>query len=406
MTLQHQKDRQVVRRLAEQVAELAASDEYETRRRRWRDVNGLRKPDRAPVWCRPAGAWKEILPDDAIESQDPLCRDVERTLRQHLFKDEVGDDHIVDPWWEVPAVFDCDTEHTWGLPTQRLVASTSLGGWRYDPPVKRVEDYERLTIPTFTYNPQKTQEALSRMDDLLGEILPVRLACGPPLGAHLSVYLDQLRGMSGMLEDLAFHPKVVHRVMALMLEGVLRSLRAAEETGLLTPNNHQPMTCSDPIGSSQDGKTRLCDLWASSNSQEFQEVSPAMWEEFLLNYQIPIFQQFGLVQYGCCEDLSRKIRGLLRIPNLRVFVCSYWTDLDRVVEACGTQYTIMWRQLSAHVTVSYSADQVRGHLREGMRKLKGHYYQIVLREIETLGGDPKRLHAWARTAREVAEEMA
>ena len=32
--------------------ELAESDEYETRRRRWRDVLGLRKPDRAPVWMR------------------------------------------------------------------------------------------------------------------------------------------------------------------------------------------------------------------------------------------------------------------------------------------------------------------------------------------------------------------
>ena len=133
MTIQEQQDREIVRNLAQRVAELAASDEYEVRRKRWRDVNGLRKPDRAPVWCRPAGAWKEILPEDALQCQDPLCRGVERTLRQHLFKDEVGDDHIVEPWWGVGAVFDRDIPYTWGMRTGKLVASTSLGGWRYEP---------------------------------------------------------------------------------------------------------------------------------------------------------------------------------------------------------------------------------------------------------------------------------
>jgi hypothetical protein len=31
-----------------------------------------------------------------------------------------------------------------------------------------------------------------------------------------------------------------------------------------------------------------------SNSQEFDQVSPAMWQEFCLNYQMPIIRQFGL----------------------------------------------------------------------------------------------------------------
>ncbi|MBM3500846.1 MAG: hypothetical protein FJX74_19480, partial [Armatimonadetes bacterium] len=55
-------DVRIVRDLARQVMELAVSEEYEARRRRWRDVNERRKPDRAPVWCRPAAVWSEILP--------------------------------------------------------------------------------------------------------------------------------------------------------------------------------------------------------------------------------------------------------------------------------------------------------------------------------------------------------
>jgi hypothetical protein len=403
VTRQHQHDRSLVRDLAQQVAELAASPEMEARRQRWRDVNALRQPDRAPVWCRPAGVWKELLPPDALECEDALCRSVEYHLRQELIKDWIGDDHLIEPWWPVGAAFDRDTEHLWGLPVQQLVDSTDLGGWRYDPPLKTEEDFERVQIPTFTYNDEKTQRALSQMDDLLGDILPVRLVCGPPLGAHASVYADQLRGLSAMMLDMKLTPHLVHRLMAKFCEGALRGLRTVEETGLLTPNNYGGMFCSDPINDAPaEGPVRLHHLWAAANSQEFDEVSPAMWEEFCLHYQLPILQQFGLSQYGCCEDLTTKTAGVLRIPNLRVFVCSAWTDLDQVIEACGDTHCIMWRQSAAEVTLPDGLTHVREHLREGVSKLRGCAYQVVLREIETLPHGVERLREWARVGIEVA----
>lgn len=401
------RDRALVQELARRAVELASSDEYEARRRRWRDVNERRKPDRAPVWCRPAGVWKELLPQESLECTDPVCRGAEYALRQHLYKDWVGDDHIFEPWWPVGAAWDCSTTHPWGVHTGHLVGSTDLGGFRYDPPIKTEADYDRITIPTFTYNQQKTEEALSQMHDLLGDVMPIRLACGPPLGPHHSTYLEQLRGMGPMLNDLAFRPELIHRAMAKISEGILRCLRAAEGSGLLTTNHHEPMFCSDPVGGvPEDGKVGLHDLWVAANSQEFQEVSPAMQEEFLLNYQIPVFQQYGAVQYGCCEDLSRKIDVVLRIPNLRIFVCSAWTDLDKVIEACGTRYTIMWRQSAAAVVFPDDLEPIRKHLERGMRKLQGHHYQVVLRELETLQGHPNRLREWARTAIETAEKYA
>ncbi|PIU89780.1 MAG: hypothetical protein COS65_27465, partial [Armatimonadetes bacterium CG06_land_8_20_14_3_00_66_21] len=61
------KDVSIVSDLARQVIELASSDEYERRRQRWRDVNERRTPDRAPVWCRIALAWREVLPQDSLQ---------------------------------------------------------------------------------------------------------------------------------------------------------------------------------------------------------------------------------------------------------------------------------------------------------------------------------------------------
>jgi len=404
-TLPQQRDH--VRELARRIAELAASDEYEVRRRRWRDVNGLRKPDRAPVWLRPAACWSELLPDSGLVCEDPYLRGMERSLRMDLIKDEIGDDHLVEGWWPVSAAFDCDSQYTWGLPTQQLVGSTNLGGWRYEPPIKTPEDFAKVTIPTFTVNHERTQEAAARADEVLGDILPIRVTCGPHVGSILNCLVDQLRGLNDMMLDLYVQPHLIHRLMAKLLEGCLRDLRAIEDSGLLSTNNTGGMHCSDPInGDPPPGQVRLHNLWCDANSQEFDEVSPRQWEEFLLNYQMPIFQQFGLVHYGCCEDLTTKIQGVLSIPNLRIFVCSAWTNLDKVIAACGQKYCIMWRQSAAEVTLPDSLDKVEQHLDDGLRKLQGHYYQVVLRELQTLGGHPQRLHEWAKLAIAKAEQWA
>jgi hypothetical protein len=400
------RDLQVVRDLARRAVETASSEVYEARRRRWRDVNERRKPDRAPVWCRPAGVWEELLPPESLECADPLCRQMEYAFRQHAYKDWVGDDHIFEPWWGVNAVWRPNTEHVWGLPTGRQVESTDKGGFRYEHAVETPEDYERVLVPAFSYHRQATERNLGLAADLLGDAMPVRLVCQPPLGPWQGTYLEQLRGMEPMLNDLAFQPWVVHRVMAKLTEGVLAALRVAGATGLLTTNHHLPMLCSDPLNPGGDGRVRLHNLWAEANSQEFQVVSPRMTEEFLLSYQIPVLQQYGAVQYGCCEDLTHKIEAVLRIPNLRIFVSSYWTDLDKVIEACGTTYTIMWRQHAASVVFAHDTAPIRAHLDQGLRKLQGHHYQVVLRELQTLAGHPTRLQEWAQIGIELAEQYA
>ena len=401
------KDVALVRELAARVMKLATSDEYEARRQRWRDVNERRRPDRAPVWCRPAGVWSEIIPDDTLECTDPFCRGVELTLRRDLYKDWVGDDHIIAPWWPVGAAWQCDHEHTWGVPTHVSTGSTDLGGFRYHHPIETPEDYERIRIPTYTHDREATERAASRMNDLLGEAMPVRITGSPPLGPQLGTYLEQLRGMGPMMEDMAFRPELVHRAMSKLTEAVFRAQRAAEDAGILTTNHHEPMFCSDALGDPPpDGPVQLHNLWVAANSQEFDQVSPPMQQEFLLSYQQVLFQQFGAVQYGCCENLTTKTGIVLRIPNLRIFVCSFWTDLDTVIEACGKDYTIMWRQSSAQVTMPDDLEEHRQHLEAGLKRLQGHPYQVVLREVETLFGRPERLRDWAKLAIGIAEKYA
>jgi len=195
--------------------------------------------------------------------------------------------------------------------------------------------------------------------------------------------------------------------MAHLRDGVLQAMQQVEATGLLTPNSDGEMTCSDPVGPEpRDGKLTAANLWMMANSQEFDQVSPAAWEEFLLAYQMPILERFGLTGYGCCENLTRKIRGVLRIPNLRIFVCSAWTDLDAVIDACGGDYVIMWRQKASDVVFPDDVAAIERDLDEGTRRLQGCRYQIVLRELQSLFGHRDRLHDWTRLAIEAATKHA
>ncbi len=403
------QEREYVRELARKVAELASTPENEKIKKRWRDVNALRKPDRAPVWCCPVGCWAELLPDDSLQCSDTYLRGIERELRQILIKHDIGDDTPVQNFWPIPAVFDVDPPNIWGVEIKRNKPDIDGGAWAYDPPLKTEEDFDRLKIPTYTFSAAKTEEALARAHETIGDVLPVKLTCGPNVNPTLETQAAELRGLGQLLLDMAEKPHLVHRLMTHVRDATLAVMSQIEATGLLTFNGIGPMYESDPIGNiPQNGRLTYSNLWGHANNQEFDRISPRMWEEFALNYQMPVLTRFGLVSYGCCDDLTDKIDGVLTIPNLRIFVCSAWTDLDKVIDKCGTRYTIMWRQKASDVVFAKDCelDRIRQHLENGMSKLHGCYYQVVLRELQTLAGHYDRLHVWTRMAIEIAEKHA
>lgn len=398
------KDVDRVRSLAGKVAVIASEPRMLAIKKRWADVNALRKPDRAPVWCRPVGCWKEIIKDDMLQCEDPWLRRLEYRFLQTLHKRDIDDDEPVESHIAVGAVFTCEPKNTWGVDIGRHRSGQEGGAWGYDPPLKTDSDFDRLRMPAFTYCEEDTHAQKARLEDLLGDILPVRLTAGPLLHATLGMMAAELRGLEPMMMDMIAEPELMHRLMAYLRDCNLAALDQVERTGLITPNNNGPMTFSDPIGEAAADGTLTCrNLWCMANSQEFDQVSPAMWEEFCLNYQKPIFERFGLVGYGCCENLTRKLDGVLSIPNLRILVCSAWTDLATVLQKAGHDYCIMWRQKASDVVFTDSPAQIKNDLMNGVRQLQGRSYQIVLRELETLAGHPDRLHEWTRYAKEAAE---
>jgi hypothetical protein len=412
MDTTEEKECNIVRDLAIRVAELAHSEENAYRQKLWLDVNSLRKPERPPVICHPGGgAWEELLPRNTITCKDPYMANLEYQFRQILYKWELGDDTVVFPWMSVPSVMRLEGQYFWGLPIGHVSVKyedVSVTAWRYDPPIKEESDIERIIPPRYHYDHAATQENLKRMNDLLGDILPVKQTCSlPGPGAWLHGWATELRGVQQLLVDLMDRPEWVHRLMRTLMEGFMGVMDQFEDMGVLTLNNDGIMACDDLPQNDFDGKTvRICDLWGRGESQEFHGVSPVQHEEFLLQYQKPILERFGITYYGCCEDLTNKISLILSIPNLRKFVCSPWTDIGKLAEAVEDRYVIEWRQKATDVVYASDLTDVRKRLERGLRLASGCGIQIVLQELETTNHNRHRLSDWCALAKEVGASVS
>jgi hypothetical protein len=327
---------------------------------------------------------------------------MEYEFKQILIKKEINDDSPLTSYYPVQAQYDVIPDNRWGLDIGKFTSHEKGGAWGYNPPIKVHEDLLKLVRPRFIFNQARTEHLFEDTQQVIGDILPVKMMLDPGYdNATLGTTAADLRGLEQMMLDMICEPSLMHKLMAYLRDVKQEELNIWEQNPLLSPNTTGPMLCSDSIGSVGD-KISLKNCWCAGNSQEFDQVSPAMWEEFCLDYQRPIFERFGYVCYGCCENLTHKIDGVLSIPNLRIFVCSAWTDIDVVLNKINKNYCIMWRQKASDVVCTDDLKTLRNQMEEGLRKLQGQYYQIVLRELQTLAGNLDRLHVWTAMAKELA----
>ena len=401
------EERNYVRELARQAMAIASASEMALKRQRWSDAYMLRAPDRVPIWCRPTGCRSELLPEEDLRCTDPLCRPAENQLRWTLICHDLDDDAIVNPYWSVPAAAECEAPPVWGVETKRIPPTAERGSWAFDPAIKDEGDLDKLVMPSWRHNASKTQQRLEQAEELLGDIMPVRVTGRSPLGVGLGAMASQLIGLEGLLLNVAMKPQMVHRLMAVLRDGVMKAMDQVEAMGILTENNDEQIHVSESLKTSpSDVPARFSDLWIWTESQAFGEISPDMWREFLLDYQMPILERYRYVSYGCCENLTRKIDGVLSIPNLRIFVNSPWTDLAVAAEKCRDRACIAWRQKATDVIFADDLTDVRKRLEDGLRITQGLSRVIVLQEVMTTNGNPSRLREWTAMAKRASEELS
>jgi len=224
--------------------------------------------------------------------------------------------------------------------------------------------------------------------------------------------MAQLRGLEQIMWDMMDRPEWLHSLLAFMRDGILRTHNEAEAAGDWSRLGHYnqaiPYSQELPDPSNTGGPVKRRQLWCFLASQEYAGIGPARFDEFMLQYQLPIMQHFGLSAYGCCEDLSEKIDVLRQIPNLRRLAVSPMANVRRCAEQIRDDYVLSYRPSpSDMVGYSWNEQRVRRILRDDLAVCKEYkcHVDITLKDVETIQGEPFRLVRWVQIAREIIDEL-
>jgi len=106
---------------------------------------------------------------------------------------------------------------------------------------------------------------------------------------------------------------------------------------------------------------------------------------------MPIIEKFGLVSYGCCENLSHFLPALRQVPNLRRLGITFAADLHRCAGQIQRDYVVRWNPNPAMICCGFDPDYIRRTIREGLEALSGSLVDIYIKDISTVQGHPERL---------------
>jgi len=408
--VKHSADVQIIRELAHRYAEVAAKPIQDERRDLWRRHNSLQRT-RPLVYCRWFATWNEH-PWSKLECEDGFWQGHERFLKQMLAQDETGDDYIIEPWITQRASVASPPGSVWGVPYNRISTGIKGGAWKYDPPLKKLEDIENLAEPEHVIDEEATARNVERLREAVGDILEVNVDRSPTWSgwhADISTDIAYLRELGQLMLDMSDSPEWLHRLLKHMSDGILRSHEQAEAAGDWSLSNHlnqaEPYALELPDPAANSGPVKRDQLWCFTAAQEYAQISPAMHDEFLLQYQLPIMRPFGLVAYGCCEDLTHKIDMLRQIPNLRRIAVTPVADVARCAEQIGEDYVVSWRPNPAQMgCCGFDEELIRSVTRQAFEDSRGCHVDVTLKDVQTVEGDISRLRRWVEITREIGDE--
>ena len=228
----------------------------------------------------------------------------------------------------------------------------------------------------------------------------------------LSTDVAKLRGLEQIMYDVIDRPEWFHRLLALMRDTVLDDMEKTEKLGNFSMNDsiNQAMPYCDelPPPDAANNSKKTSSLWTFLASQEYTGIGPDLYKEFMLDYQKPIMERFGLSAYGCCEDMVTKIPLLKKIKNMRRIAITPFSDVKKCAELIGRDYVASYRP--------NPTDMIAGGLDENLvRKILTRDFQILrenncafdvtLKDVETIAAKPQNLIRWVELVRQCGEEV-
>lgn len=410
-------EKKYIRDLAREQMELAHLPVMKERAEMWYDHNEL-KGKRPMIAVEEGHYWEEMWPE--LKCTDPLAREMEYQLQNNIQRVElIGDDRVTPDFYSIKYQL---YDRMFGLGQKQEAAKEGIGhdqvkGYRIIPQIKVIEeDFEKLSPTEFRF-PADILGKKEQMEELLGDILPVKLvntsnSWGPsPMRQVIAVM-----GMENAYVSMVTEPEEFHRLMEFITEDVLRLYRFEEENGYMDLNNGNDLTGSGNWCFSRElpvegfsGRARSRDTWGHLNAEDAAEISPKMFREFILPYQKRLAKEFGLIYYGCCEAISRFWdNGIDQLENVRKVSISPWCDEAFMGERLKGKSIIYSRKPCDYyylgVQAAFDEAGFRENVKKTVRAAEGCKTEYIFRDVITIHGNVEKVKRAVEIVREETEE--
>lgn len=410
-----EKDKTILRKLGEKIAEISALPVQRERVDMWRRLNGLESV-KPMIWINEI-PWHEMDVNEELKVQtsDPFCRSIEGQLRRTLYQWEhmPGDMVVENVIYSSLVIRDTGLGMRENVDIVRTDERSGIVSRLFHSQIDREKDIEKIKLPEVTHDAEASERNYEQLVDILGDILPVEKRGRP--GMWFAPWDELIRwwDVEKAMLDLVLRPELVHMAMERLMSAYLHRLDQLEELNLLSLNNTNVRVGSGGYGYCdelpQDDfnpvHVRTTDIWGCATAQIFSEVSPEMHWEFALQYEKRWLDRFGLTYYGCCEPLDIKMDILKKIPNLRKVSMSTWINVDRAAEEVGDNYVFSYKPNPAIFARDVWNPEVgRQELRELLDRTKDCVVEIIMKDISTVRYEPQRLWEWASIAAEETEK--
>jgi hypothetical protein len=418
-------DREILRCLAQKVAEIAALPVQEEKKRLWRKLNGL-EPER-PMVSIDQVCWNELNIDGklTLRCEDAECRIYEERFRKILFQWEYfpADMVVEDTIRVVKAINGAPTTVNnvpgalFGMKIQEQTLATDTANdvvsHHYENQFKSIDDVMRkIQMPKISHDEAETKRRMEKARWLFDGIMPLReegwgydpyLSCWDPIAMWMS--------MTGLLYGLIEDPDMMHALIKRMVDCYMSMLDQLEAGNLIyrypqaLVHTTGAWTDELPAPDFDQRNAATKDLWMYAMAQPFITVSPAMFEEYEINYLMPVFRRFGMVYYGCCEPMELKLQAVKRIPHLRKISVSPWAKRESCAEQIGADYVFSNKPSPSFLAEdSFDGERVQKDLEKTKTICKQHGcpVEFIFKDISTIRNDPGRLVEEAKIAMRVA----
>lgn len=392
------QDRQILRELAKKQLFYANQECNLKRREEWYRHNEL-QGERPLIHLEMGTFEQEILPE-RMRCTGDFARQLERALYCNFLNQELFDDDRVTPDYFAVGY---DSYFTlFGLQvkvqgTKDAEGKTSVGHHFVSQIEDLEEDWDKLGETQFGVNPAASLERKAAVEEVIGDILPVRLE-GNCLYSVPTQMVVHLMSMETMMFSMYDYPELFKEMMERITDDTLAYYRLLEKEGLILPTTGggflgQGSWCYNhtlPDGKAPGSYTAK-DVWGFMDSQETVGISPEMFEEFIFPCYKKISESYGLLSYGCCEPVNPIWENCIsRLENLRKVSISPWCNEEYMGERLRGSRVIYHRKPSPNYLGTGTVldeEAFRAHIRKSLKAAKGCEMEITQRDVYTINRD-------------------